>query len=561
MTTVIDIAPDDIVASPFNHRKKFTGLDELGASLLEKGMISPITVRPNPDDAADARYELVVGERRWRAAKKVKLDTIPVIVRELSDKEVIEIQLVENVQRVDVHPMEEAQGYDELLQKHDYDIDQIVKKTGKSRTAVYNRLKLLKLCPAARKAFLEDKFNPSIAELLARIPTSKLQEQATSEIVRGRHEDAWSLNTIGVDDEDDEPNGGVRATESEVLPLSFREAQILIQRRYMLRLELAPFDKTDALLNPEAGACTKCIYRTGNQPDLFNDVPSTDVCTNPPCFELKKKIDWQHKAAEAKKVGREVLSEEESEKIFNGDRIGWNAPYVDLKAEADHELQPQKGKRKTWGEVLGKLAPPVVLAKDDGGAAHELVDKVAAYGALRGAGKLPKEAEPYGARVSASNKAARKAQLEKQKIRQVTASIAIGEIAADQHDTLKEILWLTECVIRQASMESHMATCDRREIEPKKGGPNSGTRSGRELALLEHARGLKEKGELLGLVRELLAWEAAASMYGVGWGENLKTGAAVFKIDMAKLHAKVTADFKAAKVEKAKKPSSKKKAA
>lgn len=555
---------DDISASPLNHREIFKRIEELGQDIKANGLRVPIKVRPTP--GAKTPYQLVYGERRWRAAKHAKVKQLPALIRELNDTEVIEEQLVENVGREDVHPMEEAEGYDELLQKHSYDVDMIVKKTGKSRTAVYNRLKLLKLCPKARRAFLEDKINASIAELIARIPTSKLQESAIGEILRGRHENQWDLNSIGDEDEDhDHSAAGVKVNADEVLPLSFREAQILIQRRYMLRLELAPFDKADALLHPEAGACTKCIYRTGNQPDLFNDVPSTDVCTNPPCFETKKNADWKRKSAEAKKDGKEVLSEDEAEKIFNGDRIAYGAPFYDLKAEADWEFQPKKGKRKTWGDVLGKETPAITLAKDDGGAAHELVGKNQAISALKAAGRLPKDAEPLPGRGGGTSQASKKLQREKQKMRELTAAIAIGEIAADQHDTLKEILWLTECVIRQASMESHQATCDRRAIEPKKGsrGPYGGGRAPREDALLEYAGTLKEKGELLGLVRELLAWENACGLYRPGWGDNLANGAKTFKLDLKKLHDKVIADFKQAKAEKAtkKKPAAKKKAA
>src|ERR1051325_5469934 len=129
MTTVLDLELAAITASPFNHRKKFTGIDELALSIKTQGLISPITVRPQRN--RPGFHELVVGERRWRAAKKAGVLTIAAIVRELTDKQVLEIQLIENVQRVDVHPLEEADGYEELLEKHGYDVDGIAAKTGK----------------------------------------------------------------------------------------------------------------------------------------------------------------------------------------------------------------------------------------------------------------------------------------------------------------------------------------------------------------------------------------------------------------------------------------------
>lgn len=541
---MIEVAPDQILPSPFNHRQKFTGIDELGASLLEKGMISPITVRPNPVTEDEERYELVVGERRWRASKKVKLSAIPVIVRELSDQEVIEVQLVENVQRVDVHPMEEAEGYSVLLDKYGYDVDAIVSKTGKSRTAVYNRLKLLKLCATARKAFLDDKFVASIAEMIARIPSRELQEQATADIVKGRREEKWSLD----EGDDLARKEGIAAEDHEVLPLSFREAQLLLQRRYMLRLALAPFDVADTTLSP--GSCTGCTYRTGNQPDLFGDVANADVCTNPPCWDAKKTADWDRKAAEAEAAGKVILPDDRAAEIFHGDRLSWNAGYLDLKAEADEEFQPEKkgkDKRRTWMQVLGKDVPTPVLARDGGGAARELVDKTAAMAVLRDAGKLPAHLDRETS--DAATKAAQKRAQEVIKIRRVAASFAIAKCAGEVFAMAKHWRWLAEAVIRQASMESHQATCERREIEPVKGKESGGGRHGREEALLKLAGNL-DSDELQGLVIELLAWESAVLVHVKGWGANLETGAKVFGVDLGKVHAKAVADFKGAKAEK-----------
>lgn len=554
MTTVIDVAPDQIRPSPFNHRRKFTGLDELGASLLEKGVISPLTVRASVQaDPDDEPYELVVGERRWRAATKVKLATLPVIVRELSDREVIEIQLVENVQREDVHPMEEAEGYSVLIEKHGYDVDQLVSKTGKSRTAVYNRLKLLKLSPTARKAFLDDKFNASIAEMISRIPTSMLQDQATAEILKGRHEAAWNLNAIGNDDSDDvDPSGGIKATEDEVLPLSFREAQLLLQRRYMLRLELAPFDKANPRLVPDAGACTKCIYRTGNQPDLFNDVTSADVCTNPPCFEDKKNADWTQKSAAAKASGLRVLDAGESEKLFHADRLSYNAPFLDLKAEADWQFQPEKGKKKTWAQVVGKDAPQVVLARDEGGAAHELVDRAAAMELLKKAGKLPKEAQQNSKGNDEYRAAAKRAQAAAD-LRRKTAARAIDELMHEPIVDVESWRWLAVCVVRQASMEAQDATRKRRDLEI--GSRTNSLRQPAELALLAVLNEMGVVADIKGLIVELMAWESAVTTHSTGYGNNLTTAAKTFGIDLKKIAASVAVDAKAAKAAKDKKPS------
>ncbi len=547
MTTVIDVAPDQIRPSPFNHRRKFNGLDELGASLLEKGVISPLTVRPSVQaDPGDEPFELVVGERRWRAATKVGLGTIPVIVRELGDREVIEIQLVENVQREDVHPMEEAEGYSVLIEKHGYDVDQLVTKTGKSRTAIYNRLKLLKLAPRARKAFLDDKFNASIAELLSRIPTSQLQDQAVNDITRGRTADPYELDQLGEEgnDADTAPREGIKPDGDETLPLSFREAQLLLQRRYMLRLELAPFDTTDPKLT-SAGACTKCVLRTGNQPDLFGDVSSPDVCTSPPCFDAKKKADWARKAEAATANGRRVLTESESEQIFQVDRLRYGTPWLDLTAEADWEFQADKGKRKTWAQIIGKDAPTVTLARDEGGAAHELVVKADAMAKLKAAGKLPKAVAAVTSsdgREAERQKAARKQAQVAQDLRRRTATLAIEELLHEPIVDVDAWKWLAVCVIRQASMEAQDATRKRRGLDIA--SRSNSLRVPVELALLAQLNDFNVVAEVKGMIVELLAWEGAVMTHATGFGDNLVTAAKTFGIDLKKIQAKVAADAK-----------------
>jgi ParB/RepB/Spo0J family partition protein len=544
--TTIDIAPGQIRPSPFNHRTKFTGLDELGASLLTHGLIAPLIVRPLPDPLGEdvtKQYELVVGERRWRAAVKVKFPALPSIVRDLSDKEVIEIQLVENVQRIDVHPMDEAEGYRVLIDEHGYTPEQIAAKVNKSRTAIYNRLKLCTLVREARTAFLDDKFTASVAEMLARVPAS-LQARATAEILRGRTASKYELDSIGQEnDEAEAPREAVEAPHEIAAPFSVREVQVLLQRRYMLRLELAPFNPDDATLVPEAGACTKCIHRTGNQPDLFADVSSEDVCTNPPCFEQKKSRDWERKREVAIAAGKEVLSPEESDRVFTYGRIAHGSKYVELGERADWQLQPEGGKEKTWAQLIGKDAKSltVTLARDDAGAARELVDRDAAYALLREAGKLPKEAErPNGADTAKKNKE-RKRQYE---IRKATAAAAIAEIAHGSWvDDLQALEWLAIGAIRGASPEAQAATCARRGIEV--GGVTASVRKPLEKALAEYVGDLTHPGEYLGLVGELLAWESATSPHQPGWGSNLADAAKVWGLDMKKLQTKVTTEQKA----------------
>ena len=131
--------------SPYQPRRNFdeTALAELTDSVKEKGVLQPILVRPSTDDT-DA-YEIVAGERRWRAAQKAGVHDVPVVIKELTDKEVLEIALIENVQRADLNPVEEARGYRALIDQFSYTQDELAKIIGKSRSHIANALRLLTL--------------------------------------------------------------------------------------------------------------------------------------------------------------------------------------------------------------------------------------------------------------------------------------------------------------------------------------------------------------------------------------------------------------------------------
>jgi ParB family chromosome partitioning protein len=130
--------------SGLNPRKDFdeTELIELANSIRAKGLVQPIIVRP---DRKRDGFEIVAGERRWRAAQRASMHNVPVIVRDLSDLETVEFALIENVQRADLNPMEEAAGYSELMEKHGYTQERLSEVVGKSRSHVGNMLRLLKL--------------------------------------------------------------------------------------------------------------------------------------------------------------------------------------------------------------------------------------------------------------------------------------------------------------------------------------------------------------------------------------------------------------------------------
>lgn len=136
--------------NPRNPRRTFqeTDLSDLAESIREKGIIQPILVRKLPTDGGF--YEIIAGERRWRAAQRVGLHEVPVLQIEASDKETLELAIIENVQRSDLNPLEEALGYQQLLDEFSYTQADLSKVVGKSRSHVTNMLRLLKLSAGAR---------------------------------------------------------------------------------------------------------------------------------------------------------------------------------------------------------------------------------------------------------------------------------------------------------------------------------------------------------------------------------------------------------------------------
>ena len=140
--------------SGFNPRKDFAEaeLAELAESIRSRGLLQPIIARP---DLQRGGYEIVAGERRWRAAQKAAVHTVPVIVRELTDAEAAEFALIENVQRTDLNPIEEATGYNELIEKFGYTQERLAEVVGKGRSYLANMLRLLRL-PAPVQALLQD---------------------------------------------------------------------------------------------------------------------------------------------------------------------------------------------------------------------------------------------------------------------------------------------------------------------------------------------------------------------------------------------------------------------
>ncbi len=163
-----------------NPRRMFSEeeLDELTASLRERGMIQPIVARP-VRGAPDA-FEIIAGERRWRAAQRAGLHEVPVVIIEATDEESLQLAIIENVQRADLNPLEEAEGYRALMEDYSHTQDDIAKMVGKSRSHVANTLRLLKLPPSIRAYIFKGKLDAGHARMLVGQPNA---EKLADEIV------------------------------------------------------------------------------------------------------------------------------------------------------------------------------------------------------------------------------------------------------------------------------------------------------------------------------------------------------------------------------------------
>ncbi|WP_420396401.1 ParB/RepB/Spo0J family partition protein [Nioella sp.] len=146
---------ESVRPNPDQPRRAFTqeALEELSASIAEKGIIQPLIVRPDP--SSEGQFQIVAGERRWRAAQMAQLHEVPVIVRDFDDTEVLEVAIIENIQRADLNPVEEAMGYRQLMDRFNHTQERLATAMGKSRSHIANLMRLLSL-PEEVQGYLRD---------------------------------------------------------------------------------------------------------------------------------------------------------------------------------------------------------------------------------------------------------------------------------------------------------------------------------------------------------------------------------------------------------------------
>ncbi|MHB8621048.1 MAG: ParB/RepB/Spo0J family partition protein [Chloroflexota bacterium] len=187
--SLLEVAPGQIRPNPHQPRQHFdnAALRELADSIAEHGVLQPLVVTALPASPGGIQeYQLIAGERRWQASKLAQLPRVPVIVKEASDQSLIELALIENVQRADLNPLEEASAYQELQREYGLTHEEIARRVGKSRVAVTNSLRLLSLPGPARHALVDGQISEGHARVILSLPTESAQLQLLR-LIQERH--------------------------------------------------------------------------------------------------------------------------------------------------------------------------------------------------------------------------------------------------------------------------------------------------------------------------------------------------------------------------------------
>jgi ParB/RepB/Spo0J family partition protein len=334
------IALDQLRESPFNPRRSFSeaALRDLAETMKPPtgGVLQPIVVRPCTEGVP---FEIVFGHRRARAARLAGLSGVPALVRDMTDEEVKRAQIVENLQREDVSAIEEADGLQALKQEHGLSVEALMAQTGKSRTYVFNRLKLAGAHEAVRQAVADGSIGPELGQEVARVP-KPLQPKALEEVTFKEYRDG----------------GYVRVGRA------LRDAKNILAARYQLKLADAPFDTLSIKLVPGVLACDACPDNSSNEPTLADEL-SAGVCTNPDCFASKAAAHAAQAVAAARKKGRPVVEGEAAKQLLRGPWDQHPTGYVPLTATAFHEGADDET-RVTVAEALkrlGRKAPAPTL--------------------------------------------------------------------------------------------------------------------------------------------------------------------------------------------------------
>ncbi len=221
---VIEAPLSSITPNPHQPRSAIRDQDliELAASIEEHGVIQPLVVNRTPDG-----YQLIAGERRWRSARLAGLSTVPVVIKDVAPREMLELALVENLQRSDLSPLEEAMAYHQLTEDFGMTQEQVARRVGKSRAAITNTMRLLKAARAVQEALLADKISEGHARALLGLEQEEAQAAALKTVIKQalnvRQTEALVRRLQG-EEQKKTPKKSAVSPETRALENDFREA-------------------------------------------------------------------------------------------------------------------------------------------------------------------------------------------------------------------------------------------------------------------------------------------------------------------------------------------------
>lgn len=355
MDQITQILLDNLRESPFNPRKSYSeaGLQELADSIISQGVMQPIVVRGVP---CSLHFEIIFGHRRYRASRLAGLVSIPAIIRPLSDEQAAVSQLHENLEREDVSPVEEAEGYQRLMTQHGVTAEALMAQTGKSKSYIYGRLKLTALCPEVREA-CSTGLPIDVALKIARIPLASRQAKVLAKLTS--FDGTW---------------------------LPVRESlRVLDGMRHTIPLNTAEFDSS-------VGLCVDCQYRSDNDADLLISL-GAGVCTYSSCFDDVTAEYHQARFEAHAAAGLPTLAGDAATAALNRSR--WPVAADPHRSHVDISINVLYGDAPISDilKSMGTDAPAITLVMDGRGKCVELLEMrhLAALRAFFGA-----EDEPPG---------------------------------------------------------------------------------------------------------------------------------------------------------------------
>lgn len=513
--TIGPIAIADIQPSPANPRKTFVGLEDLAESLRVHGLLEDLHVRPMGEKAhyvegrgwLDVDYfELIDGERRYRAAKLAGLTKVQCKVRVMTDDEAAVARLISFDQKEGLPPSEHAAAYRERRAAGMTD-EQIAAAVNKPLEHVRGLLAAAKLPAFGLAAMDRGELSPSIAALLGRIPGEEDRERATACVLLS---ETWPAGLGDKDLQDLREGKTPEQVISNAQTLTFREVRELITK-FQVSLKGAPFRKALDLVDG-VSTCDECPKRAGNAAAEDESYKSlrADTCLDPSCFRDKQTAWGKLALAKAEKAGQTVIVSAEAEKVFSGfsGDLPYHSPYVDLDKVCHYD-----DRQRTYGALLkGRDVETVLAIHPSTGRAHTLALRTAAAPVLKSEYQI--EIGTAGrAGSSDRERKERAAQKRKQEIGRAAAFKALALVAAKMEAEFTQEprlalsnYWevLAEAVVDVAGADACHLVAKRRDL-PSQGNADGYRQPVRDLLATLAAH----KPAIAGLVAELLAAKKA----------------------------------------------------